>query len=216
MEFCKKSKYKDNLCYHPAYLEAMCKMFPITLLKFVRLPVSLVGEILSEPLYKDLQVIYLPRDPRAVMSSRWNPRKTKWCRTADCSLVEVVCNDMDSDLEAALYLKRSYPKQIHILRYEDIAKEPDNMTHKLFDALNIEYREETQKYLKMHTEANRGSKTFRDSDTRIIAWKHEMDATYLSYVEKNCTGIMEKFGYIPTVSKNFTMSDVILPCPVAL
>ena len=165
---------------------------------------------------KDLQVIYLPRDPRAVMSSRWNPIKTRWCQTSDCSLVEVVCKDMDSDLEAALELKTLYPGQVHILRYEDIAKEPENMTHKLFDVLDLEFREETHKYLKMHTEANRGSKTFRDSDTRIIAWKHEMDATYLSYVEKNCTGIMKKFGYIKTVSENFTMSDVIIPLPIAL
>ena len=56
-----------------------------------------------------MKVIYLVRDPRGSMNSRWTDVRS-WClNTSDCGNVERHCNDLEKDYLAAKYLHYTYP-----------------------------------------------------------------------------------------------------------
>lgn len=214
---CKATSYERKMCYDSKHLESICKMFPISLLKFVRLPVSLMERLLTELNDPNIHVIFLARDPRAVMSSRWNIQKTRWCKSIDCYSAKLMCNDMDSDLTATYKLRQLFPKQVHFLRYEDVALKPQEMSVKMIDALGIDFSSEISRYLKEHTTSNKMvSKTYRDSQSRVMAWSSEMDYEHMMYVQNNCTNVMERFGYFPTLKREFTLDDVMVPFPGAI
>ena len=56
-----------------------------------------------------MKVIYLVRDPRGAMYSRWT-KVGSWClNTSDCGNVERHCNALEKDYLAAKYLRNMYP-----------------------------------------------------------------------------------------------------------
>ncbi len=58
-----------------------------------------------------IRVVFLARDPRGVMASRWD---TDWCNTTDCSSPEVLCADMVDDFGAAAAISREFPGRIRL------------------------------------------------------------------------------------------------------
>lgn len=183
-------------------------------MKFVRLPVQLLNEVISDPGMGDLHILFLSRDPRAIMNSRWNKKKTPWCTSIDCFSAQLLCNDMDSDLSEIYRLRKIYPGKIHFLRYEDVALDPEKMATKILDEFGIEFREEIKAYLKSHTSANNlNKKTIRQSETRVLAWASEMEFENVLKVQHDCAEVMPRFGYLPTASENFTLNDILEPMP---
>ena len=91
------------------------------------------------------------RDPRAVVNSR---RSTVgWCSDwyPDCSDPEILCKDMQDDFKTALYFKKYFPNNFHILRYEDLASDPFAKTKKLMHALGLAHHAKVRTYLELHT-----------------------------------------------------------------
>ena len=94
----------------PEFYRAACPLFPIRLIKTVRLRVPYVEGLLQDPeISSNLRVVMLSRDPRGVMTSR---SAVNWCENPHCSDPEFACKDLDNDLEAAARLKRLYPGEI--------------------------------------------------------------------------------------------------------
>ena len=65
---CTASNFTEG-CFDPGLVKKFCKMFPIRMIKTVRLRVKYLEELLEHPILK-LKVIILIRDPRGVMRSR--------------------------------------------------------------------------------------------------------------------------------------------------
>ena len=60
-------------------------------------------------------MIYLVRDPRAVMSSRF---KTDFCKLSEeCYRPETLEKDLSEDYEEAVRLRRDHPKKFRVVRY---------------------------------------------------------------------------------------------------
>ena len=193
-----KTRGRD-FCYQPEYLTKLCKLFPITLIKFVRLSVEVFGSLIAELSSDDFHVIYLSRDPRAIMNSRWNNYpSTTWCvNGSECTSALVLCQDMDNDLTAAFKLQDMYPGRVHILRYEDLALSPSEKAVQLFDALGLHFGNEAQLFISEHTEVDDpNSKIVRDSGKRVTAWMNEMTAMQMLEVQRSCSGTLERYGYI--------------------
>ncbi len=97
----------NSACFMPEFYHATCPLFPIRLIKTVRLRVPYIEDLLKDPeIGPNLKVIMLVRDPRGVMRSR---SAMTWCENPQCSNPEFVCNDLLEDLEAAARLKALYP-----------------------------------------------------------------------------------------------------------
>ena len=57
-------------CYNPEFLSQFCSLFPFQSLKTVRLRLNLTRQIIEDSSL-NVQVLYLVRDPRATLQSRY-------------------------------------------------------------------------------------------------------------------------------------------------
>ena len=112
---CEKFLKKISACFKRSVNIETCPIFPIRLIKTVRLRVKETEKLLLDPeIGNALKVILLVRDPRGVMNSR---ASDSWCKGKICSDLETVCNHLEEDILAATYLKSKYPGTLaHIFR----------------------------------------------------------------------------------------------------
>ena len=61
---------RETMCFMPDYLNAVSALYPIKLMKTVRLRVSDTEQLLLDP-ELNLKVVVLVRDPRGVYASRY-------------------------------------------------------------------------------------------------------------------------------------------------
>ena len=57
-------------CSEPDYLARACQRFPTVVAKIVRLRLNLTRNLLENPQFRRLKIVFLVRDPRATMLSR--------------------------------------------------------------------------------------------------------------------------------------------------
>ena len=107
-------------CFMPDLMNKVCPLFPVRLIKTVRLRIPHLDDLLQDP-DLSLKVIVLVRDPRGVMRSR---NSMAWCDQPTCNDVSSVCHDLNSDVSEAHKLARQYPGRLLLLRYEDLSTNP--------------------------------------------------------------------------------------------
>ena len=81
MNSCQKLLPRATMCYMPQYLNAVCPLYPIKLIKTVRLRVKATEKLLQDPAM-DLKIIVLVRDPRGTYNSR---SEMKGCAGPKCA-----------------------------------------------------------------------------------------------------------------------------------
>ena len=103
----------NNLCFSQNGMKQICGLFPIRLIKVLRMRPAAVEKLLQDPeLNSTLKVIYLFRDPISIMNSR---HKLDWCNFEECSNVTRVCDATEVDRNGVYQLKKKYPGILHIL-----------------------------------------------------------------------------------------------------
>lgn len=103
---CKKF---NDICYNPEFLSSYCKLFPLQIFKILRLPLRGVEQLLEDEKL-NVKVVYLVRDPRATMHSRY---PHDWCMPApDCANERILCKDLVENNYSYKKLKKIYPNNI--------------------------------------------------------------------------------------------------------
>ncbi|XP_047741183.1 carbohydrate sulfotransferase 4 [Hyalella azteca] len=210
--FCNKSMWREDTCLHPEFLSKACQFFPWKILKIVRMDLGLLKPFLESPVSSDLRIIYLVRDPRAVIHSR---RATvTWCKptSVECYFPSVLCQDMDNDLESFKTLKKLYPDRIHLLRYEDFMNDVSNMARNVTQWVGLTYTTSMEKFIEIHTskEQNKPWTTSRKSKEHLLHWTRNMSSTDLVEVQDACADTMTNFGYkLVNGTKNLSLKDVL-------
>ena len=92
-------------CFLPLFYKAACPLFPVRIVKTVRMRVAETEALLTAKGLQNLKVVVLLRDPRGVMNSR---ATMDWCLADRCANAEVVCEHLDRDLKAAYELRKRY------------------------------------------------------------------------------------------------------------
>ena len=132
----------------PELIEKACNLFPIRLIKTIRLKIQYIEELLFQP-DLNLKVIFLVRDPRGAMRSR---SSMDWCTSPSCANLFQVCEDLDSDVDNAFNLGKNYGNHIILIRYEDLSMQPYKTMDKLIKFLELPDQPEfIDTYLKTHT-----------------------------------------------------------------
>ena len=137
------------------------------IIKEFRLPIKFVLELVSElenteklNAKNPLNVIFLVRDPRAIMASRKSP-DFKFCRkNSKCSDVRVLCSYMRENIASFKHLMEisHVSLEMHFLRFEDLtAIDPIGKSRQLFEQLSLPFTVETEKWIKEHTYATTNS-----------------------------------------------------------
>lgn len=200
-KYCQKT---PSLCSDPAFLSGMCTLFPVQILKTVRLRLKLLGPLLHLLNDKfDIKILLLIRDPRAIMQSR---KHQSWCGEdkEDCSQPSKLCSDMVDDFHAISDLREQYVNQVLALRYEDVSLNPISGVKKVVEFFGLDYTSEVESFVNTHTILTIGgvTSTFRESKKIPFKWieyfnLHKPDTAELDEIqdEESCRKAMELWRY---------------------
>lgn len=184
-----------NTCYNATFLSRACQMFPIQLVKTVRLRLNLTQLFLNDE-KMNVKVVFLVRDPRATMSSRYN--SVSWCSDKpDCSSPEVLCSDLQGDLKVATALRQIYPERFTMIKYEDLASKPHDEIRRLMDFIGMEYSPKLAQYVEEHTQedVNNPWSTRRKSSDRVSMWKKQLPLQEIHTIQNACESVLKTLEY---------------------
>ncbi|XP_063831821.1 carbohydrate sulfotransferase 3-like [Ostrinia nubilalis] len=187
-------KYKKELCFDANFTSKFCKLFPFQSMKVVRLRLRLVQELLDDK-QLNLKVVLLIRDPRGVMQSR---KHRDFCKPApDCWRPELLCADMISDYVAAGRLLQQYPNRLMVIRYEELALNPNSTAHKLLKFLKLNPTSSFEEFIHSHTTLDVAgvSSTFRVSREVPFRWKNVLSFNNVEEIQLACKDAMDLWGY---------------------
>nr|XP_027220998.1 carbohydrate sulfotransferase 5-like [Penaeus vannamei] len=92
----------------------------------------------------DFQVIYLVRDPRAVLSSR---TKVPWCKSPSCRNPKVVCSLLTEDLTEVPALLKAYPQRFKVVSYDRLCRNVTGSLQDLMTFFNLAPTADQQEFL---------------------------------------------------------------------
>ncbi|XP_068236864.1 uncharacterized protein [Palaemon carinicauda] len=193
-EACKKGP-NTNACYNATFLSKACEMFPIQLVKTVRLRLNLTQLLINDEKL-NVKVVFLVRDPRATMSSRYS--SVSWCTDKpDCSSPEILCSDLQGDLKVATALEQLYPNRFIMVKYEEMATKPHEQIQHLMEFLGMEYSPEIAKYVEDHTQYDQQNpwSTKRKSSDRVSMWKKQLPLQEVHAIQNVCEPVLKRLGY---------------------
>ena len=104
----------DMLCLMPEYLTTVCPLFPIKLIKTVRIQLREIESLLVDPAL-GLRVVFLVRDPRGTYNSRSSGTISKWCVKDECANPAVGCDLMHDNIKVgSLDCRSRYYKYFYL------------------------------------------------------------------------------------------------------
>lgn len=196
---------KRNLAWFNASLhQSLCEQAKVLVAKTIRL--SLGQWIPNTMSVGPAKVVYLVRDPRAVMSSRL---KLPWCYdTPNCTDHRALCAKMTANLDLLEKLDR--PCSTVLVRYEDMIANISTLTNHLAHFLGLgPLTSSFHRWLTEHTERDDvlgdPHSTYRDVSRLATSstWHQELAPEAVREIEAVCGDVMARLGY-----EKWTKGDV--------
>lgn len=175
-----------------------------------------------EPLllrHRDLVVLYLVRDPRAMIWSTWKSTP----KPNDISTLALnTCSILEDNLSSALELSRRHKGRIALLKYENMAKAPVKTSELLFSYLGMNCSNETGHMCQLAilerstTSLNPTSVLEATATTDLespelsslnyddalenlfqsaYAWRETITWPHVKQIQNQCFGFMRQMGY---------------------
>ena len=190
---------QEMMCLLPEYLNKVCPLYPIKLMKTVRLDLRETETLIKDPSL-NLKILFLVRDPRGTYNSRSDTEISRWCEDRkQCVNLELGCEQMMDNINAAFDLETRYPGTIKLVRYEDLSMNPHDVVTDMMDFLDLPMIEELNNYIVTHTGAEKQKNnrygTYRNSTARASAWRDKMSFDRIKEIQNACRAPMSKLGY---------------------
>ncbi|MCL4149449.1 UNVERIFIED_CONTAM: hypothetical protein GTU68_014028, partial [Idotea baltica] len=181
-------------CYVSENIGKLCSLFPIQVMKLVRVRLSVLAPLMED---KSVKIIWLTRDPRAVINSRTS--SVSWCTSKVCKEPKYLCRDLFEDFNTYLKLKNKYPEQIMILRYEDLAKDPYTKSKNTLAFLNLQMDPSVVDYLNKHINSDFEApwSTIHNPQRQAKKWMKSLPWNSIVYTQYYCRTVMKNIGYRP-------------------
>lgn len=186
-------------CYNADTLARLCSLFPVHVMKVVRARLELLAPLLRDPTVK---LVWLVRDPRAVMSSRAS--SVTWCDTLACKDPGYLCSDLMLDYRTYLLLQEERPDQVLLVRYEDLARDPYGKSREVLEFAGLTFHKRVREYLDDHLTSDEDEpwSTRHDPKTRVGRWMKLMKFDDVVRTQYHCKAIMKNLGYRLFASPN--------------
>jgi len=144
-------------------------------------------------------VIYLVRDPRAIMASR---APLSWCQDDPaCQDVRHLCSNMQRDLNLLESLKIRNPERYYLLNYEEFTKDVGIGTEKLFKFLGLTVTAPVKIFLDTHTRRETDEAESDPYSTRRLsknvasAWRNRLSSQNISDISSKCLDVLKYLNY---------------------
>lgn len=196
-------------CFNSTFVNAVCQRAPVHVMKVTRLHMRHLKTYLEENPDMNIKVVYLTRDPRGIVSSRWS---LDWCNGTECSDSNVLCHEMNEDLKVFEDMQREKPSNFIKVRYEDISLNPEAESRKLFKFLHLPFTTSVQRFLKTHTVGRRTDdsnpySTRRNTTAMAFSWRERFTFKQVTNVQLSCKDVLK------TLNHSFITSPEQLPYP---
>jgi hypothetical protein len=145
-------------------------------------------------LLPDLKIIYLVRDPRAVIQSRISLNLVDDQNVAEES--SQLCDRMEKDAE--LIEKSRNKNRIQIVQYEHFAKNTVSIAKDIFKFLDYGIDPDVLQWIKANSvrSVNRNPfSTSRNSERSINKWISKISSETAKQIDKVCDKLYNKYGY---------------------
>lgn len=184
-------------CFNPTFVNAVCHRAPVHVLKLTRLHMRHLKMYLEENPDMKVKVVYLTRDPRGIVSSRWT---LDWCNGTECSDPNVLCHEMSEDIKIFKELQKENPSDFIKMRYEDISLNPEAESRKLFNFLNLPFSTSVQRFLKTHTvgrrtDDNNPYSTRRNTTAMAFSWRERFTYDQVLDVQESCEEVLKGLNH---------------------
>ena len=164
---------------------------------------------------KPVYVLYLVRDPRAMMYSRHRlgwivPRERNEFAfesgEADEN-IKKVCDMIELNLGAVL----RHPSRIKLVRYEELVTNPEEVVRHLFKELHISPSKEVFRwiYSKTHGPVDLSALSLsRNANSSINYWRKKIPSKLLEITETRCARVMKYLGYLSSNGSQELLHDL--------
>lgn len=213
----------NKSCYNSTVVDTYCRKQSSVIVKAIRLNLHEASLLFTTHPNLNLKIIYLMRDPRGTLNSRTKYPIDIWCKKQSvCSSSKKFCELLADDLEVMCDLLSTRPEAFIVIRYEDLAINPQLVANQLAQFLgqSSTVLPSMEAFLKSHTfvlgDVTEKSKragiayaytTFRNSSITATKWRQELNFNRVLEYQKDCKVILDALGYysfstIPAIRSN--------------
>ncbi|XP_074055964.1 carbohydrate sulfotransferase 4-like isoform X2 [Macrotis lagotis] len=202
-------------------VEEACKSYSHVVLKEVRFfNLKTLNPLLTDPSL-NLHIIHLVRDPRAVFRSRENTEHelsrdnhiimgNQWTKIKSEErpyyVMKAICQSQVEIYEAAQLLPTSLEDRYLLIRYEDLVKDPQTQTSKLYEFAGLSFLPQLQVWVHNITQGKGMGRSAFFTDSRNAqnisqAWRWSLPHDKVAQLQKICKDTMKMMGYLPVTSE---------------
>ncbi|XP_063588812.1 carbohydrate sulfotransferase 5-like [Penaeus indicus] len=182
---------KTSKCYDPSFVSETCRSADMHLLKVLRLNLPWARTFLENE-NLDFQILYLVRDPRAVLSSR---RGLTWCSTPTCNSPSVTCSLLAGDLAEAAVLQKEFPDRFKFLHYDEICQNMTTSLADIMDFLGLSVQPEQTKLLQEKKTSEAKYSVHKNSLLQAQLWRNTTSFYDIVLpVQHFCQSSLQKLG----------------------
>ena len=200
-------------------MEHVCKLdYRVTVMKILtsRIPRNKVESLFPLCNTTNCTIIYLVRDPRPVIFSHmkvgiqtWQNFKIRANSNAPRPSVRMysahLCRQIEANVKAFMNFTGKMNNRYHMLRYEDLARNPVETLQRAFKIGGVTMQNNTLQWIKNHTlvrklnlkDERNDFSTNRNSKALIDKWRLEVDPCLVNIIEDSCRSVMRLLGYKP-------------------
>nr|XP_027233787.1 carbohydrate sulfotransferase 5-like [Penaeus vannamei] len=181
----------NDFCKDANYTAEVCRRSSLHVAKVLRLGLQWARPLLE---MEDVEVklIYLVRDPRAVLSSR---SRVAWCSTPSCKDVKTVCSLLEDDLFEASLLQEDFPKRFHFILYDQFCQTPFAALQDLMTFLGLPVTKDQRKLLQSKLPSTDPLSIYKNSTAQAQLWRQRTSfIRVVMPVQRRCWDSMEVLG----------------------
>lgn len=205
-----------------ADLQHICLQANSRIKKILRISAEFLRDIMNQNPH--VKIVYLYRDPRAIISSRRKIHKGPLQTT----MVKAVCNKMYTDSGIVLNLATEFPIRVILVSAERIAKDPITVSKQLFEFLNISFTIADENQINDLSKWDRKHKRRKDDNfypfkndgyASSMNWRKVLSLEDKHKIDKICQDVYHRLGYLnmssPEEFRNISFLNIIkLKIPV--
>lgn len=172
-------------------IQRKCRNSKVRLIKSLRISFALAKDILEQ--IKDVKILHLVRDPRAVIQSR---------RGVGYSIptAKHLCERMSRDIDMAHLVKSVFPERLYPLRYECLAQRTASVLRTLYSDMSLQYGLQTDGWIATYTNSSteineHGYGVFKfKSSERSSGWRLKIHLHTVLEIDALCSEVYERIG----------------------
>lgn len=151
----------------------------------------------------NLKIVHLIRDPRAVQYSRQRVGAFKMKEALN--MTQKLCTRISNDLEIGREINTAYRGRYMVLRYEDLASRPIDISRKIYNFLGNKFTYKLEKFVYNITMAGNKDECNtcsmrNNSKHHIQIWRGFFPLGIVQMIDNECRSIYNTMGYLPVAN----------------